>query len=146
MAGYCCSSSAESWEAPTVASQIQWLVKHCYPYYVNTPPYYTTFTMTRVFAICQITLGWIGLENILLRSINITRYMKPKERHHNPRPQLNPRKFRKKWLEETNIVWKPTNATTQRTKIQKNKVRFWPLLANSSWVALALGCEVRWFH
>ena len=41
--------------------------------------------------------------------------------HHNPRPQPNPRKFRKERL----LV-----------------ARFWAILAIFSWVGLALGCEV----
>ena len=81
--------------------------------------------------------------------------MKTNERHRNPRPQPNPRKFRKNGFEAIDILWNPANAiVTQGPQPNPPKFRnkfgqkydFWPFLAVFSWVGLALGSEVRWFR
>ena len=53
--------------------------------------------------------------------------MKTNERHHNIKTQGH-------------------NPTHENSEEKMSEVRFGPFLANFSWVGLALGCEVRWFH
>ena len=74
-------------------------------------------------------LCWVGLD---LKTF-YKYYMETNERHHNPRPQPTPRKFRGKMLEEINVVWKPANTVNQghhptheNSEKKWLEVRFWP--------------------